>query len=653
MTIRWAPHIRSRAGAVAIPVAASILALGAAGASAVGLHALSPKGCIADLGDSGDCGTTTQGLDSARGVAVSPDGRSVYAVANGDRALVRFDRNPEGALSNPSCIGDVGGPADCGPGNTAQGLGGAFAVAVSPDGENVYVVSSSDDAIVTFDRAQDGALSNPSCIEDVPNPPAVAVCGSTAQGLDSARALAVSPDGKSVYALGNLDDAIVRFDRSADGALSNPSCVADPPDLAGCDSMTEGLDAARGAAVSPDGSSLYVVSDVDDTIVRFDRTPSGALSNPSCIEDVGGPADCGPGNTAEGLNGAKGMAISPDGANVYVASISDNAIVTFERAPDGALSNQSCIEDIGGTAGCGPANTAQGLEDARAVVVSADGWSVYSVAGDDSAIVTFDRGPDGSLANPSCIEDIPEPPATRVCGSMAQGLNDVQDVAITPGGGTVYTASSVDDAIVSFARELPPVCVDSSSSGAAAAMQTVPLDCSDPNGDPLVISIASGSANGTLGPVDQAAKTVPYTPNPRFSGVDSFEIHATADGKLSNPATVGITVAPGAAVPGPTAPQGVAAPQSRAGGDAKLTCRSKGTKAKCTLSFAAVANVTRVRVSRHGVTYAVGKPVSGPGGTLVLRFRRSNPLRRGRYVLAVVQGAGATKVVTRTRLGVG
>ena len=653
MTIRWAPQIRSRAGAVAIPVAASILALGAAGASAVGLHALSSKGCIADLGDSGDCGTATQGLDSARGVAVSPDGRSVYAVANGDQALARFDRNPEGALSNPSCIGDVGGPADCGPGNTAQGLGGAFAVAVSPDGENVYVVSSSDDAIVTFDRAQDGALSNPSCIEDVPSPPAVAVCGSTAQGLDSARALAVSPDGKSVYALGNLDDAIVRFDRSADGALSNPSCVADPPDLAGCGSMTEGLDAARGAAVSPDGSSLYVVSDVDDTIVRFDRAPSGALSNPSCIEDVGGPADCGPGNTAEGLNGAKGMAISPDGANVYIASISDNAIVTFERGPDGALSNPSCIEDIGGTAGCGPANTAQGLEDARAVVVSADGWSVYSVAGDDSAIVTFERGPHGSLANPSCIEDIPEPPATRVCGSTAQGLNDVQDVAIAPGGGSVYTASSFDDAIVSFARELPPVCADSSSSGAAAAMQTVPLDCFDPNGDPLAISIASGSANGTLGPIDQAAKTVPYTPNPGFSGVDSFEIHATADGKLSNLATVGITIAPGTAGPGPTAPQGVAAPQSRAGGDAKLTCRPKGTKAKCTLAFAAVANVTRVRVSRHGVTYAVGKPVSGPRGTLVLRFRRSNPLRPGRYVLAVVQGAGATKVVTRTRLGVG
>src|SRR4051794_26003558 len=245
MTIRAAPQIRSRADAVAILMAAILLALGAASASAVALHALSSKGCIADIGDTAGCGATTQGLDSARGVAVSPDGKTVYAVANGDQAIVRFDRTPHGALSNPSCIEDEGGIAGCGPGNTAQGLGGAFAVAVSPDSENVYVVSSSDDAIVTFDRAPDGALSNPSCIEDVGGS---AGCGSTAQGLNSARALTVSPDGASVYALGNFDDAIVRFDRGADGALSNASCIADPPDLAGCGSITEGLDAPRGAA---------------------------------------------------------------------------------------------------------------------------------------------------------------------------------------------------------------------------------------------------------------------------------------------------------------------------------------------------------------------------------------------------------------------
>ena len=58
-------------------------------------------------------------------------------------------------------------------------------------------------------------------------------CESNAQGLDSARTVTVSPDGASVYAAGNFDDAIVRFDRAANGALTAAGCIQDletPPD---------------------------------------------------------------------------------------------------------------------------------------------------------------------------------------------------------------------------------------------------------------------------------------------------------------------------------------------------------------------------------------------------------------------------------------
>jgi hypothetical protein len=92
--------------------------------------------------------------------------------------------------------------------------------------------------------------------------------------------------------------------------------------------------------------------------------------------------------------------------------------------------------------------------------------------------------------------------------------------------------------------------------------------------------------------------------------------------------------------------------QGLAGADATLTCKPKRKKFKCRLAFAAVPDVTKVRISRRGVIYASGKPVGGPGGTLVLRFRRSDPLPSGRYVLTVIQGAGATRIITRSRLGV-
>ena len=133
-----------------MPLAGALLVLVVATAGPVALHALTPKGCIADVGDAAGCGATAQGLNDAAGVAVSPDGGSVYAVSASDDAIVRFDRAPGGALTPAGCIADTGDAAGCA--TTAQGLDGAFGVAVSPDGASVYAVSFLDDAIVRFAR---------------------------------------------------------------------------------------------------------------------------------------------------------------------------------------------------------------------------------------------------------------------------------------------------------------------------------------------------------------------------------------------------------------------------------------------------------------------------------------------------------------------
>jgi hypothetical protein len=90
----------------------------------------------------------------------------------------------------------------------------------------VYVASLTEGAVVRFDRAANGALSNPSCIEATAGP--VAGCGGTAPGLSDARGIAVSPDGASVYAVAQNDEAIVRFDRE----------LPPPPDGGGPDDTT-------------------------------------------------------------------------------------------------------------------------------------------------------------------------------------------------------------------------------------------------------------------------------------------------------------------------------------------------------------------------------------------------------------------------------
>jgi DNA-binding beta-propeller fold protein YncE len=94
-----------------------------------------------------------ESLDILRSVAVSPDGRQVYASAEGDHALVIFDRDAAtGVLTQKAgdegCIRDDGVP----PCADGVALDGAVALAVSPDGRHVYAVSAISDGVTAFTR---------------------------------------------------------------------------------------------------------------------------------------------------------------------------------------------------------------------------------------------------------------------------------------------------------------------------------------------------------------------------------------------------------------------------------------------------------------------------------------------------------------------
>src|SRR3954447_7978420 len=155
----------------------------AATASALSTGYLYGQSCVSDSTDSGDfagCGAALPTLSSAVDVAVSPDGKAGYAISAGEDAIVRFDRDTTtGALTPQGCISDPNFVLPCG--QTAQGLYQASGVAVSPDGTSVYAVSSGDNAIVRFDRnTGTGALTPQGCIADAGD---VAGCGTTQQGL--------------------------------------------------------------------------------------------------------------------------------------------------------------------------------------------------------------------------------------------------------------------------------------------------------------------------------------------------------------------------------------------------------------------------------------------------------------------------------------
>jgi DNA-binding beta-propeller fold protein YncE len=441
---------------------AAVLALGialvAAGAALGATGEIAPQFCIDDNdpppGDA--CAGEADGLGGVVAAAASPDGRSLYTASVTDDAVAEFARTRSGAIEPRGCTDDDDTGLDtCG--HTADGLDGAFSIAVSPDGRSVYAAAFDDDAIVRFDRNPDtGALTPIDCVDDAGAGQGPDSCSQTADGLDGAISVAVSPDGRSVYAASLDDDAVVRFDRDAEsGALTPQGCVDDDDTgAAQCSQSASGLDGARSIAVSPDGGSVYAASGPDDAVALFARDPvTGRLTADGCIDDEdGGPDACS--QTAAGLDGARSVVVSPDGGSVYVGSQIDDAIVHFDRvAVSGALGFEGCVDDDdSGADEC--AQSADGLDGVFSLAISRDSRSVYSAGLDDDAVARFDReSGSGRLTPQGCVDDDDAPDGADDCAAAADGLDGAIGVAPSAGTTSLYVASVYDEAVVWFVRQ--------------------------------------------------------------------------------------------------------------------------------------------------------------------------------------------------------
>src|SRR5439155_1462915 len=200
-----------------------------------------------------------------------------------------------------------------------SGLNGAAGVAVSPDGRHVYATGELEDALAVFERdSASGALTFVEAQKDV-------LDGSLAGGkaglrrLDRSHGLVLSPDGAHVYATGSLDNAVAVFTRDAgSGKLTFVEAQEEGQN------GVVGLTRARAIAVSPDGANVYVAGGYDDALVVFARdAATGALKYLQLLEDSV--------NGINGLNGADDVAVSPDGTHVYVTASVDDALAVFAR----------------------------------------------------------------------------------------------------------------------------------------------------------------------------------------------------------------------------------------------------------------------------------------------------------------------------------
>jgi subtilisin family serine protease len=87
----------------------------------------------------------------------------------------------------------------------------------------------------------------------------------------------------------------------------------------------------------------------------------------------------------------------------------------------------------------------------------------------------------------------------------------------------------------------PPVAYDQAVETTQNTSAAITLIAADPDGDPLTFTISSAPANGT---VSGTGPDITYTPNPDFTGADTFTYEVKDNAGASATATVTINVAP-------------------------------------------------------------------------------------------------------------
>jgi DNA-binding beta-propeller fold protein YncE len=455
-------------------IAAVALASLAALAPAPGALAAPPKapGALTQLGGARGClagGSKAQGgcgharaltgpgpFMGSRAIALSPDGKNVYVASSRSDAIAIFVRNPRtGALRQPpgtgGCIA-VKGANGCA---TALGLDGPNSVAVSRDGRNVYATSRASNTVSVFGRNRStGALTQlpagAGCISGLPVPNCA-----NGRALVGPDVVVVSPDGANVYVGSFFGNAVAVFSRDpASGALTQPSgtagCIAEA--TSGCAPVLA-LGAPEGMAISGDGASVYVATALSNAVVVLSRDPStGVLAQP------GGGAGCivdvalGGCTTGAQLSGANAVTVSPGDGDVYVTSLLSNSVTSFTRSSTGTLAQKE------GTAGClvwlraVGCSFGQALSSPEGLAVAPGGADVYVAAFATGAIAVLDRsGKSGSVAQKPGRAGCVAPRSVPGC-TRGRALRGVSSIALSPDGRYLYSTSFASNAVDVFRR---------------------------------------------------------------------------------------------------------------------------------------------------------------------------------------------------------
>jgi 6-phosphogluconolactonase (cycloisomerase 2 family) len=277
-------------------------------------------------------GSPFSGVDSATSIAITPDGRYLYAAR---------DDAPGGVFA--FSIG-TGGTLTALAGSPYPAVDGSAQLALTPDGRHLY--AAGDAKVSAFSVAPDGSLT--------------AVTGSPFTIGTEPCGLAAAPDGRHLFVSDSSLGSVSALTIASDGSLSAVAVSTKPTGTASC-----------AATITPDGGHLYVVN--SGSVSAFSVSGTGALTA------VTGSPFSAPGDSDQ-------AAISPDGNHLYVANqIPVGNVSAFAIGSDGTL---TAVSGSPFTAG----------NDPIAVALTADGSHAYAANFGDGTVSAFSIGADGGLS---------------------------------------------------------------------------------------------------------------------------------------------------------------------------------------------------------------------------------------------------------------
>lgn len=354
-------------------------------------------------------------LTNILSIAVSPDGKDVYAVGRANSGtLSHFSRN---AITGTLTIVDTIA-------NNVNGVTNLFSpssVTLDPTGTHLYLVVTGASRIDVYDRdASTGVITLSGALQS--DDPGV----SNFSGPQDA---VLSPDGKHLYVAARSSSALVVLARDAStGQLTFVTSYRD-----GDPGGVDGLFLLDSVASTNDGAFVYTASSNDDGISAFERDDTtGLLAYRTSFFNASLPEG--------GLNGVKQVAISPDGSHIYAAGNFDGAVVVFNAvATKGTLSLIDVHTDFDGN------NGADGLQGVERIAISPDGRNVYTASFPEKNIGIYARSADTGRLSYVAV-------ANRTNQSASDDFNP-SDIFVSYDGNHLYMISRTKDALFLFDRD--------------------------------------------------------------------------------------------------------------------------------------------------------------------------------------------------------